>query len=141
MELRFTSVHIKVHIHGTEDAEKTLGVVSKVLKIPLDLFSHTKTEGHFGNPILIYSANLAKDSAEAFVANMLSELYPLDKSTLREEIWKHIDDRGDLHLRLGKQNMFSGRITLGALDVVWIKIKSHSTGSREELVSAYRSLF
>lgn len=140
MQVTFTSAQIDVHIHATEDAEKILESISNRLKVGADSFSHTKAFGHFGNPILVYSVALRGESAHFFAANLLSALDPLDKSSVREEVWKFIDDRGDLHLRVDKQSLFADRVRLGLSDVVRIRLKVGFTGLRDELLSAYQSL-
>ncbi len=140
MQVTFTFAQLNVHIHATEDAEKILRTLSDRLKIDANFFTQTKALGHFGNPILIYSVSLRGESANSFAANLLSELDPLDKSSVREEVWKYIDDRGDLHLRLDKQSLFGDRVRLGLSDVVRIRLRAGLTGLREQLLSAYQSL-
>ncbi len=140
MQVTFTFAQINVHVHATEDVEKILQTLSDRLKIYADFLTQTKAFGHFGNPILIYSVSLRGESANSFAANLLSELDPLDKSSVREEVWKYIDDRGDLHLRLDKQSLFADHVRLGVSDVVRIRLRARFTGPREQLLSAYQSL-
>ncbi|MFQ6011896.1 MAG: RNA-binding domain-containing protein, partial [Nitrososphaerales archaeon] len=140
-ELIFQEGEISFFAHATEDLEKLVEGVSVRLNIPIETFERTKGEGHFGNPIQINRAHFGHEESEALVKKIVGEIETEEKVTLGHEIDNHIDSKGTLYLRLDKQELMLGRLTLGEKDPIRIKIKLKiSTGRRELNIQAFRKL-
>ncbi len=116
--LPVSEVDISLFAHATEDEDKVLDAVRRLLP-PAHTedisFTKTRAQGHHGNPIIMFEAKIKqKDVVKAVVENMASNLSHLDKETLMNQIGKHVE-KSSFYLRLDKQAAFEGefRMTLG----------------------------
>lgn len=134
-ELIFQKGEIRFFAHATEDFEKLVEGVSMRLDIPIEMFEKTKGEGHFGNPIQITVALFGQEESEALVKKIVSEIGVDEKVTLAHEIDSHIDAEGILYLRLDKQEILLGKLTLAERDSIRIKIKLRTSRNRREFIT------
>ena len=125
-QLPIAYVDIRFFVHATEDLEKVVEAVQKIL--PSDhlediTFRRSNLEGHYGNPITLFEAKIKdKETINALVENLSSHLSSLDKEELGREINRYIE-KGSLYLRLDKQAALRGKIKLITSDPISIRIR------------------
>jgi RNA binding exosome subunit len=119
-------IDIRVFSHATEDENKIIEAVKKILpadhleKIVLE--KHT-LHGHYGNPITFFETRIKdKEVLKAIVENLSSHLNTLDKEELRSRISEY-SEKGSLYIRLDKQAAFEGEFKLEQVDPVRIHVR------------------
>ena len=113
-------VTIDVIIHATEDVSKIFQSF-EILNLKEEDFSITETTGHFENPIVLLNAKIVKKQAQSFIKTLLESLSPQQINDLIDEIEERtVDSR--FHLRLDKQDLIKGKITISEKDTIKIKI-------------------
>lgn len=133
-------IDLRVLAHATEDQDKVLKAVRSV--IPTDLvgtvvLKRTSLTGHHGNPIALFEARVKEKNAVGPIVEKLSSgLGILDKELLNGEIDQHLE-KGNLYLRLDKQSAFLGKIRLGLVDPIHLRIHFKKHG-REEVIEVCR---
>ncbi|MCE4602945.1 MAG: hypothetical protein F7B18_07170 [Desulfurococcales archaeon] len=136
------SLVVRVYVHATEDEAKVLEALRNVA--PLDDIEEAEIEveeyeGHYGNPIKVYTYKLRGQAARQVATGILSKLSSLDRSQVASSLEDRVDKTGTLHIRLSKQEALQGRITLYESDDV-IKVEIGYTGGRRRAVEEYREL-
>lgn len=121
-----SQVDVSCFAHATEDEGKVLDALRHLLpKAYVDniVFTKKKTEGHHGNPIVLFESTI-KDKVIlwALVENLASNLSPLDKETLLSEVERHFE-KGSLYIRLDKQAAFEGEFKLASADPVRFRLR------------------
>jgi len=135
-------IDIRFFVHATEDLDKVIEAVQRVL--PSDhiddiIFKKDNLRGHYGNPITLFETRIKKrETIRAFVEHLSSRLDELDKETLRREIDLHVE-KGSLYVRLDKQAALQGAIKLCTADPIRVRIKFRKT-KMEEIVKLCREL-
>lgn len=127
------SIGVQFVIHATEDADKTLVAIADVLGIGREHFSLTRLSGYFGNPVLYYKSLLEGANALGPVRLLFSNLNALYEENLEEYINKHIDEKGVLYLRFGKQGLMERKLVFSESDSIKMKLKlqpSYRAGDR-----------
>jgi len=132
-----SSAEVIFFTHATEDPVRLLKTVSSILGVAEDRFESSRLEGHFGNPIVKFRARLLGDDADRFTDRLADLLDPAEKAALIRDISKHIDEHGDLYLRIDKQSLFSGRVTQSQVDALRIRFKPRFRKSTSEIVDMY----
>ena len=98
----------------------------------------TETEtlyGHNGNVILDCKASLAESDADGLFLRVLDGLNSADRLRLLGELRGHIDEKGTFFLRLDKQQLLLGNLTLAESDAVRIRVRlDRRSGGAEELI-------
>jgi len=129
-------IDIRVFAHATEDTDKVLNAVRNILppeSIDIVAFKKTNLSGHYGNPIILFEAQIKERSVVQAVFERLSlGLSTLDKELLSNEIKQHLD-KGNLYIRLDKQSVYLNELRLSNADPIHFRIhfKKHS---QEEIV-------
>ncbi|NIM45869.1 MAG: hypothetical protein GTO54_09655 [Nitrososphaeria archaeon] len=101
-------------IHATEDEEKVVKAIANALKID-DLMASLSTQrltGHFRNPILYVKWLLPGKRTYEAVESVLRALDATDKVYLERHLEEFADKKGNIYLRLKKQDLCLGRIAL-----------------------------
>ncbi len=114
----FSSAEIRIIVHATEDRDKILEHLNRTLSVPPHNFSTIVTEGHWGNKILLLTAILSKNEANSLymkVRTYLNKNY--------SELSNFIDEKGNLYIRLDKQRICRGKVSLSDGDSVRIKFR------------------
>ena len=114
-------VKINSILHATENESKVLEKLEDVFHIEQKNFQIEEIPGHFNNPILLISSKLKKRSAEKFVSMFFSSL----KKTDFQEIFNNVEDyvtSSGLSLRISKQKLISGVLTISKEDTIKINI-------------------
>lgn len=120
MEQRL-EVDIQVIVHATEDLEKILGAFEETFGINRDEFESQNLTGHFENPITLLHSKIKKKKAHAFVEKMVAGMPKEQIDSVIQDLENRYDD-STLHLRISKQDLIRGRITLSDREPVKVKI-------------------
>ena len=119
-------IDVRFSVHATEDLNKVIKAVHKVL--PADyvddiVLKKNALWGHYGNPITLFEARIKKKkTVEAILENVFSSLKEPDKESLLKEIDLHVEE-GSLYVRLDKQAAFQGEIKLCVADPIRVRIR------------------
>jgi RNA binding exosome subunit len=119
----FSGAEIKVVLHATESEDKILTSINEVLSVPPDRFTIECFEGHWGNKLCLMTAALSSPEANTLAIKVVSLLTVIDKSELESSFPKYMDEKGSLYIRLDKQRMCRGKLSLSASDSIRIRFK------------------
>jgi RNA binding exosome subunit len=132
-------ITIDVIVHATEDISKILQSFDEILEIKEEEFTSIETTGYFENPIIMLSAKLVKNQGQNFIKKMLELLAINQINKLIEEIEERtIDSR--FHLRLDKQELVKGKLTISEKDTVKIKIHT-PIYNKKDTVKIFTEIF
>lgn len=133
-------VRISTFIHATEDEDKVLEALSTFIPGEIDDedvdFEVVSTEGYFGNPIKVVTAEIKRSKAvRAFLKHLKSLLTEDDVDYLLEHLNEKVDEDGTLYIRFDKQKAYLGEaeVTEGE-DVIRVMIKVKTFPMRKESV-------
>jgi len=119
----FSGAEIKVVLHATESEDKILTSINEVLSVPPDRFTIECFEGHWGNKLCLMTAALSSPEANTLAIKVVSLLTVIDKSELESSFPKYMDEKGSLYIRLDKQRICRGKLSLSASDSIRIRFK------------------
>jgi RNA-binding protein len=122
-QLQFLNSIIYIVIHATEDKHKILDAVLLNLEIPKEKFEEIESEGHWGNKIVRLITEINKKDTQILLENILKKISFIDRNNLLSNLDKHIDDKGNLFLRLDKQRICRNKISLSDTEGIKIKFK------------------
>lgn len=128
-------------VHATEDQEKVLASIAQILRIAPDRFTTTPSEGHYKNKILMLEANLSSSEASDLAIVVASKLGSLDRDELERNIDQFSDEKGNLYVRLDKQKICQGKISLSNADSLRIRFKPLKRYRAASQIESYRGLF
>lgn len=114
---------IYIVIHATEDKHKILDAVLFNLEIPKEKFEEIESEGHWGNKIVRLITEVKKKDTQILLEKILKKISFIDRNNLLSNLDKHIDDKGNLFLRLNKQRICRNKISLSDTEGIKIKFK------------------
>ena len=120
MEKRL-EVDIQVIIHATEDLEKIFAAFKETFDMDKEEFSKQDLTGHFENPIILLHSKIKKKKAQFFVKKLVTLMPREQISTIIEDLENRYDD-STLYLRISKQSLVKGQISLSDKEPVKIKI-------------------
>jgi RNA binding exosome subunit len=121
--LSFSVAEINLVVHATEDNEKVLHAIRDVLEVGTDCFQSSSSAGHHKNRILFLKALLSSHEAEKLAGRIVSLLGSVDKEHLLRFIHEHSDEKGNFYLRLDKQKLCQGIVSISETDAIRIKFK------------------
>ena len=116
-------VKINLILHATEDENKVLEKLEENFGVEQKDFQIEQIPGHFNNPILLISSQLKRKPAQNFVSLFFSKM----KKDEFQEIFDDVEDfvtSSGLSLRISKQKMISGILTLSKEDTIKINIST-----------------
>ena len=125
-------ITIDVIVHATEDISKIFQSFYDILEIEEKSFSITETTGYYENPIIMLNAKLVKKQAKSFMDKFLKLLSKNQINQLIEEIEERIED-SKFHLRLDKQELIKGVVTLSEKDTIKIRIHTPIYNKKESI--------
>jgi len=124
-------ITLDVFVHATEDPSRVENALR--LFVPEDCkINVSKTRGHFGNPITIFTAKLEKGACKSFI-EILKSLPATELSKLRRELAQRVDDDCNFHVRLDKQSAHNGIVRLAQTeDAIDIRMKVKTYPSKRD---------
>jgi RNA-binding protein len=129
--VNFSAAEIRIIVHATEEKDKILERLNSTLSIPPDSFSIVSTEGHWGNKILLLTSILSKNDANSLYIKVKASLI----KNYGELLSNFFDEKGNLYIRLDKQRVCMGKVSLSDGDSVRIKFRPVSAHeSRKSIV-------
>ncbi|WP_281162807.1 RNA-binding protein [Methanomethylovorans hollandica] len=130
--------------HSTEEKSRVMDALGLFLKNSLknkdsDLLSELvdtiEAEGHYGNPITIFSIQLTrKHDTMAFSKFVHNNMTSEDLETLQSEMPDRLDDEQVFHLRFDKQEAYMGRVKIvSSSDAITAKVKIETYPKNREM--------
>jgi RNA-binding protein len=138
----FSMAEVNLVLHATEDGGKVLQAIQDVLLVPSERFSNSPSEGHFKNRIVLLKAILSSQEAGELASRIISLLSSTDREQLSSLLHEYSDEKGNLYIRLDKQRMCQGRVSLSETDAIKIRfrpVKRYNKPSKS--AEGYRGLF
>ena len=131
-------VTIDVIVHATEDISKIFQSF-EILNLKEDDFTIQETLGHFENPIIMLNAKIIRKQAQSFMKKLLELLSDDQINGLIEEIEERTTD-SKFHMRLDKQELIRGNITISEKDT--IKMKIHTPiYNKKDTIKSFTEIF
>jgi hypothetical protein len=122
-DIEFLNSQIDLVCHATEDKAKILDSIFKILLIPQEEFQETEYEGHWGNKILKLTATINKKESLSLIKKILGAISFVERDALLNNLENHIDEKGNLFLRVDKQKTCKNKISLTENEGIKIKFK------------------
>jgi RNA-binding protein len=127
----FSAAEIKIIVHATEETDSILEHLNSTLDVPPDTFSIVKTEGHWGNEILLLTGVLSKNGANSLYRKLEASLV----ENYDERLPNFFDEKGNLYIRLDKQRLCRGKVSISESDSIRIRFRNVTTyGSRKSII-------
>jgi RNA binding exosome subunit len=121
--LKFSEAQVSLVIHATEDGGKVLQAIQEVLLVPAERFSNSPSEGHYKNRIALLRAILSSQEAAKLARRIISLLNSTDRDQLSSLLHEYSDEKGNLYIRLDKQRICQGRVSLSNTDAIKIRFR------------------
>jgi len=116
------SLEVTYFVHATEDQEKVRRAVARLLGRDPDPEVES-LEGHFGNKILRARVHLTGEDAEPAFGHLVESLPAGVLDQIASELGSHLDEHSAFFVRLDKQSLVSGAVSLGTSDPVRVRVK------------------
>lgn len=139
--LKFSAAEINIVLHATEDEGRVLKAIEDVLLVPSERFSSSPSEGHYKNKILLQRAILSSHEARSLAKRVISLLNSADREHLSRLVHEYSDEKGNLYIRLDKQRMCQGRVSLSETDAIRIRFKPVKRYKPSGAIQGYAGLF
>lgn len=139
-DLRFSAAEVNLLLHATEDGGKVLQSIQDLLSVPSERFSSTPSEGHYKNKILLHKAMLSSQEAGELALRIMSLLNSSDRERLSSALAEYSDEKGNLYLRLDKQRICQGKVSLSETDAIRIRFKPVKRYKPSGNLESYRGL-
>src|ERR687887_34197 len=138
--LKFSVAEMNLVLHATEDANKVLQSIQNVFSISSERFSTSPLEGHYKNRILLLKAMLSSQEAGALALRIMSLLNSSDRERLSSSLAEYSDEKGNLYLRLDKQRICQGKVSLSETDAIRVRFKPVKRYRPSGNLESYRGL-
>ncbi|HEV8404512.1 MAG TPA: RNA-binding domain-containing protein [Nitrososphaera sp.] len=139
-DLKFSSAEVDLLVHATEEGHKVLQSIQDVLSVPSKRFSSSSSEGHYKNKILLLKAMLSSQEAGELALHIMSRLNSSDRERLSSSLPEYSDERGNLYLRLNKQRICQGNVSLSETDAIRIRFRPVKRYRPSGNLESYRGL-
>lgn len=137
-------ISLRVIAHSTEEKSRVMDALGLFLKNSLggkvagslaEIVDSIEAEGHYGNPITIFSTQLTrKHDTLAFADFVHKNMASEDIKTLRDEMPDRLDDDQVFHLRFDKQEAYLGHVKLvSSSDAISAKVKIETYPKNREI--------
>jgi RNA-binding protein len=133
---------ISVVIHATEDKDKVISKIVKVLSLNSAKFQEFNTRGHWGNQIILLNISLGQTLAGKILNTIYTSLGNNKKTAFLSSLEQSIDEKYNLHVRIDKQSICREEISLSDQDSIKIKFRpskfrqSNKSETYRELLSS-----
>ncbi len=125
---------------ATESEEKVKKALSLfIFENEIDIIN---TDGHFGNPISIFTSIIRGNDCSRFI-EILRSLPEQDIKRLKIEIYDRVDDDCVLHIRFDKQAAYGGNARIATTgDTISAEIKLRTyPARREKAIAVAKNIF
>ena len=118
------SAKISAIVHATEDVDRVLQALSRVFpEGALPSKAETRRlHGHYGNEIRIVELSIRGAPARSFLLHLWKSLPSFDRASILGALSNHLDPSSGLHLRLDKEEAFSGVLRMKDQDPIKIQL-------------------
>ena len=116
-------VKINLILHATEDENIVLEKLEENFGIEQKDFQIEQIPGHFNNPILLVSSKLKRKPAQNFVSLFFSKMKRDEFQEIFNDVEEFVTSSG-LNLRISKQKLVSGILTISKEDTIKINIST-----------------
>src|SRR6476659_9755433 len=133
---------IRVVIHATEDKDKVISKIVKVLSLNSARFQEFNTRGHWGNQIVLLNLSLGQTLAGKILKTIYTSLGNNKKTAFLSSLEQSIDEKYNLYVRIDKQSICREEISLSDQDSIKIKFRpskfrqSNKSETYRELLSS-----
>ena len=116
------SVDVSYLVHATEGQERIWEAVAGLFGFG-DEPAAEEMEGHYGNRITRVSYHATGEEAGAVFERLMGSLSLKVREELSRTLVDLVDEHSALYLRLDKQTLMAGRVSLESADPVRVKVK------------------
>jgi RNA binding exosome subunit len=117
------STSINIVAHATEDVPKILQKMNDVFSISKEKIRVSSAEGHWGNEISLITADCDHKESYVLLERIIVNLKISEKKYLMHSISNSFDEKENFYIRLNKQSMCKGVISLSEHDSIRIRFK------------------
>ena len=134
MELPFSSAVVSVHAHATEDEQRVLEAMRKILPASAEV-RKSNVKGHHGNPIIAFEARVSQKKAlKELWQRVMAGMYEGMFAKLLMGIQERVDDSCFMYLRFDKQSAYSGELILTDFgDAIRVRLKISAFPANREV--------
>jgi RNA binding exosome subunit len=123
-------IELRASAHATEDQQKVQNAIQNLISTietpQLLVFQKTTCLGHYGNPIILFTAKLDdKEMLSAVFDRIGNNLSSLDKEELDRNLNLHLE-KTNLYLRFDKQSALQGVVKFSQVDPIRLRIHFRS---------------
>ena len=131
---------ISVVIHATEDKDKVISKIVKVLSLNSARFQEFNARGHWGNQIVLLNLSLGQTHAGKIIKTIYSSLGDNNKTAFLSSLEQSIDEKYNLYVRIDKQSICREEISLSDQDSIKIKFRPSKKFRQSNKSETYRDL-
>ena len=131
---------ISVVIHATEDKDKVISKILKVLSLNSARFQEFNTKGHWGNHIVLLNLSLGQTLAGKILKTIYTSLGDNKKTAFLSSLEQSIDEKYNLYVRIDKQSICREEISLSDQDSIKIKFRPSKKSRQSNKSETYREL-
>ena len=132
-------ITIDVIVHATEDISKIFQSFEEILDLKEEAFTIEEIEGYYENLIIVLNTKIIKKQARNFMNKLLELLSAEQVNYLIEEIDERTVD-SKFHMRLDKQELIKGNLTISEKDTIKIKIYT-PIYNKKDTVKTFTEIF
>src|SRR5437867_1893504 len=122
-DLKFSAAEVNLVLHATEDGGKVLQSIQDLLSVSSVRFSTSQSEGHYKNKILMFKAMLSSQEAGELALRIMSLLNSSERERLSSSLSEYSDEKGNVYLRLDKQRICQGKVSLSEIDAIRVRFR------------------
>jgi RNA binding exosome subunit len=124
---------VDVIIHATEDYNKVISSIQRVLGIKIKRMERRDLSGHYGNPLIYCKIKLDSSQTKDLLRNISVKLDDVDRFYLMNNLDEYFDGN-TLYLRLDKQMLCKNILKLVVNDPLKIVIKNINLDTLRKLL-------
>jgi RNA binding exosome subunit len=131
--IEISYILIETLCHATEDEDKVLAALTRLYTN----FEKKELTGHFGNLITLFKAHITRNSKISRIVDTLTKTIG---PQLKNDLERRVDTKGNLYIRLDKQELYHGNYVLqdnGDIKIV-IHIQSYPFKAEETIPYAQK---
>lgn len=129
---------ISVVIHATEDKDKVISKIVKVLSLNSARFQEFNARGHWGNQIVLLNLSLGQTHAGKIIKTIYASLGDNNKTAFLSSLEQSIDEKYNLYVRIDKQSICREEISLSDQDSIKIKFSPSKKFRQSNKSETYR---